>query len=367
MIEVNETITVIRSHIENLIQTRLHESGNRYLLKDFSIDDNCNVIVDMQNITWNNITDVKKSTTEYLNYSLVLGLSFVGNISIFVNDSLTEFKPDINFNFEIDTWFRIQDERTEFSVRIMDSVLKKTKDYVSEIEHVCENKQIYCLFDDKIVISGKNALSFAIDITRKPQLIETKIHDFNTVDDIFRASQEIKLLFGEVLLLNPYITNYTSNPVPFNGTIIYTYFPTFIDQRFFQITGLLFESLYNYWDKIGDIIAVYLTPNLSPTQIYFPTAIDNIPVEFHPSNNYKWLKDFKRNEYNQLNKKRKSVVHYKHLESNFHEEYSKNFNNKAELETLFKEKMELSVFLDDQVRKTITGFEKAFGLIDEIK
>lgn len=367
MITVNETIAVIKSHIESLIKTKLHESSNRYLLKEFDLREDCTVSVDMKNVMWKISSDVKDNSSEFLNYSLVLGLTFTGDISISVNGLVIDTRQNVNFNLEIDAWFKIENDRTEFSIRIMDPILKKVKEYVSEIEQVCKNKKIHCLFDEQIILCGKNAMSFAIDITRKPQLINTPIHDINTIDDIFRSSQEIKSLFGEVLLLNPYLTNYTSNPVPFNGTIIYTYFPTFIDQRFFQLTGLLFESLYNYWDKIGDILAVYFTPNLPPTKIYFLTVIGAIPEKFYSSDNYKWLKDFGNKEYFEVNNKRKSVVHYKHLESNFHEEYSKYFNKKAELEKLYKEKIELSIFLDDQVRKTIKGFEVAFKLIDEIK
>lgn len=367
MITINETISEIKSYIENLVKTKLHEASNRYLLKDFTLEESYTVSVDMKNVLWKIARDVMNNSAEFYNYSLVLRLSFLGDISVFENSSLIASKPNVNFDLEIDAWFRIQDDTTEFSVRIMDPVLKKAKEYVAEIEQVCKDKQIFCLFDDQIVIDGKNAKSFAIDITRKPELINTPIHDFNTIDDIFRASQEIKSLFGEVLLLNPYITNYISNPVLFNGTTIYTYFPTFIDQRFFQTTGILFESLYNYWDKIGDILAAYLKLDLISTQIYFPTVIDNIPKEFHSSDNYKWLKNFRSEEYNRLNKKRKSVVHYKHLESNFHEEYSKNFKKKDELEKLYIEQMGLSIFLNDQVRKTIKGFEIAFNLLNEIK
>ena len=53
----------------------------------------------------------------------------------------------------------------------MDNILKKAKDYIAEIETTCSTQNIFSLIDDQTKIEGKNPVSFAIEITRKPRKI----------------------------------------------------------------------------------------------------------------------------------------------------------------------------------------------------
>lgn len=365
--ETHEVINSIKFTIEDIIKNNLHLPGYQYLVKSFYLPNNCIIRVTTDRFNWTDLKDMINNPSEWLNYSQVFKLSFKGDISIIIDNQIVDSKSNVDFDLEIDTWFKIRNESCEYSFRILDNVLKKTKDYISAIEDICTSQKIPCLFDEDMLIAGKNPISFATEITRKPRSEKFEIHDFNFFDDIGRTSQEIKYLLGEVLLLRSYLTNFIANPAPFSGKIIYTYFPTFVDSRFFRFTGLLIESLYKFWDKIGDLLAIYFTPNLQQHQIYFTTVLDSIPSIFKASNHYDWLISFKSNEYKLLNDKRKEVVHYKNIESKFHERYSENFTNRKALEELNDEKMSLTIFLVDQVNKTVIGFEKAFSLIDEIK
>ena len=39
-----------------------------------------------------------------------------------------------------------------------------------------------------------------------------------------------------------------------DGKNIFQFFPTFIDKKYLMNCGLALELLYNYWDKVGDLI-----------------------------------------------------------------------------------------------------------------
>ena len=43
---------------------------------------------------------------------------------------------------------------------------------------------------------------------------------------------------------------------------------------------LTFQITYNYWDRIGSLIASIFNDRIKSKNIYFPSAIDAIPSEF---------------------------------------------------------------------------------------
>jgi len=163
---------------------------------------------------------------------------------------------------------------------------------------------------------------------------------------------------------------------------IFRHFPSFYDKQYWLKSGLLFQLLYNYWDKIRDVLAPFFTPNLPPRKVFFGTVIDGIPNQItdnkpapntivylndiHNNPYYLWLKSFKDNEFTALNDRRIKIVHYTNLESEYFQKYTKHNTNETEMKSLQKEKEGLIDYFLLHYEKVITGFEQTLLLINEL-
>lgn len=186
------------------------------------------------------------------------------------------------------------------------------------------------------------------------------IKDFNDLECI---SEDITSNVSYLIMYKPYVQDFLANPQYFEGEILYTYFHTFYDKQYYFIASQTIQLLYNFWDKIGDLINLFFEKINKDKNIYFPDVINKIPEECK-NENYNWLSAFKDHEYKDLNKKRKQIVHYKGLESSAMNKVISNLSNREELEILQKEKMDLIPYLIDHCEKTLLGFEQALKLIE---
>jgi len=180
-----------------------------------------------------------------------------------------------------------------------------------------------------------------------------------------RITQDTRFLVTNMLLLNPYITDFLSDKFVQNGKTYYRYFPTICDKQYLLSAGILFGLFYNYWDQVGDILAKVFLPDLPEKEIYFGKVIDIFPSNYFASKNYLWLQDFKTNHYGPLNSKRKRIVHYNSIESDYFEKYQDLFGDTLELEKLQKEKEELADYFLKHHDFALKGFEYMTNLISE--
>ncbi|MEW5845447.1 MAG: hypothetical protein AB1777_04180 [Bacteroidota bacterium] len=359
---IEETIKFAKNSIERLFNNPLDIKTYGYLLEDIDLKDSYQYEITGDNYVWKQISDITVRNDDWWTYYVLLKLDFNGKIV--VKDSLKIIlETEKKFDLYIDLWFKT--DRIQYTYRLLDKKYKIIKDYVEQIENTNISLGIYSLLNNNIRFNNINFLQFASDITRKSRNLNVCIKD-NIIDDIARISQDLEYLLGEISQLKNYVGNYTSNPQLFDGKIYYMYDMSFIDKRYFFLIGVMFEVLYNFWDRIGDLLAIYFTPNLPEKQIYFPIVIDNIKSPYIQSPNYIWLKNFKDKEYNLLNIWRKKVVHYLNVESEYNKIYRSKFDNKAELLQLQDEKIGLTDILKNHFKLTISGFMKALLLIDEI-
>ena len=132
-------------------------------------------------------------------------------------------------------------------------------------------------------------------------------------------------------------------------------------------SGLIISLLYNYWDKMGDLLDNCFGVIEPTNNVYFGTVIRKFPTEFNSSSNYIWLKNFKDNEFKELLEKRNEIVHYSALESKFFENYQDNIQDEARIQTLQNNKEGMVEYLQQHNELMFIGFEKAIKLIDEIQ
>jgi hypothetical protein len=105
---------------------------------------------------------------------------------------------------------------------------------------------------------------------------------------------------------------------------------------------------------------------INPKDVFFPKAMDIIPVEFHNSDGYIWLKDFKENEYKKLNAKRRQFVHYTNENTNFKHGHLKSFMDFDKMKSLQEERLNLTIFYKMQLEKSLQGFKYTMLLIEKI-
>ena len=167
-------------------------------------------------------------------------------------------------------------------------------------------------------------------------------------------------------LYQPYLYNPLLDGMPFAGKILYPYSRPIETKRFNMFANTASEKVYNYWDRIGDLLTTYFPELIDPKNSYFATTIDKIPAEFHNSENYKWLKRFKENEFKDLNEKRKQVVHYISTDTKSKWSQAKNPFDKEEIVKTLAEQDKLPDYFKSQLKLSIEGFEKTISLIEEI-
>lgn len=215
-------------------------------------------------------------------------------------------------------------------------------------------------------VNGRQIVQWYFDVIRKGQIKYKDFKFHECFDDLLFCSDEILYFTGLLYLYTPYANNPINDGYWFVNRMVYPNFQNLEAKRLSMVANSASEKVYNFWDRIGDLIATYFPSLIEPKRVYFPIAIDIVPAKFHNSENYIWLKEFKDGEYKNLNKKRKEVVHYLTHDTAFRHKHLESTSNKEDIEKLIKERDSLPDFFKSQIQLTLVGFEKAILLIEEI-
>ncbi len=254
-----------------------------------------------------------------------------------------------------------------FNFEIFDEEKRFLRDFNKKVLDLSKKHKIIGFDEEDLKIDNQSIHSYFTDITRKTRSTPFAVpfHDFNVIDDIIRCSQDIRFIISQVLLYNPYVSNYMQGKSDWHGKVIFRYFPTMFDKRFFMNCGLAVELIYNFWDKIGDLINDCFGV-ITKGNVYFGSVIKRFPNGYHSSPNYQWLVNFVDTDFQSMLDTRNEIVHYSAIESKFFENWIDNNNNETEIMKLQERKEQLIPFLINQNQKMLEGFEKATKLIDEI-
>ena len=309
----------------------------------------------------------------------------------FTGEKITELKPPARFTHELDLNFQA-DAALIFEQKNTGTIFKTSKHFDTHVNCVfnpdtelfsftfLDKNQIILnkyfdliynkykdlcipsLVDDDFLLNGKAPVELFISVARNKQILTKGFYLFNNLG---RISQDTRFYSTYLLILKPYITDFISDPTQISGKKYFRYFPTIYDKQYLLSAGILFELFYNYWDQIGDVLAEVFLPTLPKNNIYFASVIDQFPETFRDSKNFKWFLDFKNKDYQDLNKKRKNIVHYSSIETDYFESYQDLFGNEAELKQLQLEKEELAEYFTKHHKIAIKGFETLIHLMEE--
>ncbi|MES2479451.1 MAG: Cthe_2314 family HEPN domain-containing protein [Bacteroidota bacterium] len=186
-------------------------------------------------------------------------------------------------------------------------------------------------------------------------------------DDLVFLSKELMFHTANLYLHRPYINNPLDTGINFNGETIYSNYQNLSSLRYSMFTNAAYQTTYNYWDKIGDMLAHCFETKLKPRQIDFSKVIEALETEFTNNSNYNWIKKFKETEYSILNKSRLNIVHYLTPETTAKYEHIFNPNDPAFLESWQKRKTEIANYFNDHTKLMLDGFSNILILLEKEK
>jgi len=194
-----------------------------------------------------------------------------------------------------------------------------------------------------------------------------KNKDFNfykNLEDLILISDEIMYFTANVILNEKFINDPSKNKIMIDGgRVLFRNFENLYSKRFDFFTDVCYEKIYNYWDRIGDLIAACIETGLNKRNINFTTVIDSIQKEYENNKNYNWLKSYRLNEFKTLNEKRRNVVHYSSTGTDSRDGYIKSATDEEKIKEFMEERRSLPNFFKAAINDTIKGFQSTLDFL----
>ena len=174
-------------------------------------------------------------------------------------------------------------------------------------------------------------------------------------DDFFYISNDLVYFTTLLFLLRPFINDATKEAG--------TYFQNWYDARYLSYAGVLHSSLYNFWDRIGDLLHCFFETGLPDGRIYMGRVLNNFPAAERASDNFKQINKIYMNHVRPLMCERNKDIHNQSLATSHYygvilakgDKQKEQTEHKLRLPNLFKEQVDLAY----------QGFELALRLIEE--
>ncbi len=235
------------------------------------------------------------------------------------------------------------------------------------------NQQIYKTYDeigilnlDQKEFEGKNSVSFFSDILRsKKNLHPLPFSYFKLHDELNFISKDLKYITGVLHYLLPFIvdTEYTGGRYPQNLP----------DHRYLTYANFGYQSIYNFWDRIGDLLHIYFETGLPMENVYLGRVLSNMkdPYNANPSHVlinpiYLKMKDIYDNELRSFFEERNTTVHHFQLEAKYYWGNIELHKDRAASLKLNREKHAIPNFIRKHLDLLFIGFELALKLIDAL-
>ncbi len=221
--------------------------------------------------------------------------------------------------------------------------------------------------DSYILPNGREILVWHSEVTRHCLCHYNNNHfDYNkNIDDILFTSDELVYFIAHLYLYKPYINNPVKDSYICGSRRIYPMFVNLEGKRYDMFVGVVFEKIYNFWDRIGDLIASYF-PNKYTGNVYFSKTIKDLEKDYKGDVNYDWLLNFVESEFTDFNKERINIVHYTSKNTEQMWEQLGQISNYDKTKEFILKRESYPEYFKDLNKKTKIGFEKAINLLEEI-
>ncbi len=226
-------------------------------------------------------------------------------------------------------------------------------DLDNHLFQVYEERDLKCLSEYEI--GSQKASSIFHNVIDK----KNRVNDFNSVEFIFDIefiSQDIKFFTGLLYILRPFINNPSKEQN--------TYFQNRYDHRYLIFASVVHQNVYNYWDRIGDLLYCFFDTGLSERNVYFSKVLNNFPNEYRESEAFQELNKIYEQNVKPILDSRTTIVHYKQLETKHHLGIFQNYDDDEIKTALEKEKNDYPNFFKEQLALCNYGFKYTLKLIE---
>ena len=203
------------------------------------------------------------------------------------------------------------------------------------------------------------------NITRKAR-IKYGANYLRLYDEILFCSDEVMYFTANLYLYRQFINDPLADAQYFGEGMIYPNLGTLHSKRYSMFANIVGEKLYNFWDRLGDLLASFFPDQFNQDRVYFVDSVQKLPAEFRKGENYQWLLDFSKNQYVQLNKIRKQTVHYFGVANIERHEYLQIFRDKKAIEEWQTQRLQWPDFYNEHIHLTLFGFQKMLFLLQQI-
>lgn len=239
----------------------------------------------------------------------------------------------------------------------------------SHLVKIYKEQELTCLkgIDNNYKLNGRQILTWHSNTIHKGRIKYSNFKFDSNFQDILFCSDEILFFLAQMYLYKPFINNPINDSYKLDKKTIYPNFENLEGFRYSMYAHVVSEKIYNYWDRLGDLLAVYFPAVFTnPKSIFFTTVIDRIPAPYNTSDNYKWLKTYRDGKFYALNEERKNNVHYLTTDRRFKDEHLQNVTDGIAMQQIIDKRYNLTEEYKEHMYLTLEGFEKTMQLIEEI-
>ena len=222
---------------------------------------------------------------------------------------------------------------------------------------------------NEYLLAERQLLMWHSEVTRRCAVANNgRFYYFKNIDDIIFCSDELLYFTAHLFLYRPFINNPLEDAYPANGRTIYPNFQNLPSKRYSMFADVASQTAYNYWDRIGDLIASFFPGLLKPDRVYFASIVNTVPAQFHSSENYQWLKHFVDNGYKDLNDERKEIVHYHTTDTTYKYDHLERgrLDERSKVEQMQQAREGIADFYKNHIAVTLTGLEKTLLFLEEV-
>ena len=242
-------------------------------------------------------------------------------------------------------------------------IKKIIDDYNIAISEVYRTRTLSSLESNNFSYRDINILT----CPQNPDYKEEKFIHFTNLWDLINCCNDLMYFTAQLFLYQNLINNPLKETTDLGDKkVLSRYHQNIYDHRYSIFVTCCFEKCYNYWDRIGDRLASYYPELLKIQQVDFARIIDRIDSLGIENENFQWLLNFKKNEYQQLNKHRLNSVHYCQYEANFRYLHTMNCTDIEYLKLLWKEKSEFPAYFKGHLELAVAGYYHMYKFLDSL-
>lgn len=231
-------------------------------------------------------------------------------------------------------------------------MLEIIKSYEKGVIEIYKKEDLVALRDNKYIYNGVD-LHEIFNIANNSTLTIPNFNKIKNFWDIINCNSDLRHFTALLFLYRPFINNPNHEKVNTDDFSYYGYFQNLPDRRFSQFASICFEKLYNYCDRIGDLLAHYYPSKFPDSKkIYFPNVVDILKNDLELKNE-KYFKDilsYREVAYQEINNHRKEIVHYYQFETNYRFDFTLNSTNDEEIRKLWEFKNGLPEYFSKHLK-----------------